>query len=889
MIITLIYKSKNYNNQQTITSKELKMLKKLLLIFTCSFPLFLFGADFIVTSSGDSKDANPGDGICDDPSGRCTLRAAIEEANALAGPDTIFFGPAITGQINLGSMLPPLNSDLVIEGPGADMLTISGADNVRIFYAKSGDITINHLTLTNGMALGGSGGNAAGGGMGAGGAILMHEGITGVLDLKVNNVVFENNRAIGGNGMAEGVGGGAGGGGLGGNGGQPTAENSSGGGGGGGGFLGNGGLSADDAGGGGGGFFQDGGDAQEGQGGNGAEGGGGGASAGQEGQGSNAIFIGETNGGSGDSDDGGDAGFGGGGGGGQDDGNGGDGGFGGGGGGSSSNDIGDDADGGDGGFGGGGGSAAGDDSDGGSGGFGGGGAGGASGTAGSAGTSGNGGGSDFGGGAGDDDGNGGGGMGSGGAVFVVSGKLTLTNTSFNNNGTTGGAGGDTDNGGQSLGGAIFIYDHATEGAVNGKSNAEVVIPSGCGLTFSNNSAVNDANNPLAGDGTTVNDNDNVYGIFTGTEAPIDPSCAPVTMKLTAAPITIRSSNIDLLGDACQCEDLKNCGTYFHDTLRITSSPNLDIRIIAATDFFIDVPCKGGSFVTPTIFGDWGTRIPESPIGSGIYKLEFWRQTGTIPTISVTERGVTTAAAANLFAPACLVENCPPGYSLVNNTRFGDPCNCLDDLNCEDYFHDTLTVSTGANLDVRVNSSSNFFIDVPCNSGTLAEPTYGAAGTQLIESPAGSGIYKLEFWRLSGTEPAISILERGLVTPAPSATFLPLCFTSKCSPIPTLNQWGLLIFAMLLMTLGLVLLFNNSRVAVLNASSYVKINNQLFLPFDKERMLKALEHTIIALVLIAATIFMFWGELIIDDVVGLSILAPILAYFIYLVSRFRKGA
>ncbi len=44
-----------------------------------------------VNSTGDESDINPGDGICLTANCDCTLRAAIEEANALSGKDTICF------------------------------------------------------------------------------------------------------------------------------------------------------------------------------------------------------------------------------------------------------------------------------------------------------------------------------------------------------------------------------------------------------------------------------------------------------------------------------------------------------------------------------------------------------------------------------------------------------------------------------------------------------------------------------------------------------------------------------------------------------------------------------------------------------------------------------
>ena len=49
----------------------------------------LEAATFAVTSPADAVDANLGDGVCDDGTGDCTLRAAIMETNALPGPDAI--------------------------------------------------------------------------------------------------------------------------------------------------------------------------------------------------------------------------------------------------------------------------------------------------------------------------------------------------------------------------------------------------------------------------------------------------------------------------------------------------------------------------------------------------------------------------------------------------------------------------------------------------------------------------------------------------------------------------------------------------------------------------------------------------------------------------------
>lgn len=77
---------------------------------------------FVVNSTADTPDGSPGDTICDtgtlvSPTGICTLRAAIKEANATPGPHTITF--AIAGTIQPLFPLPPITQpDVTIDGDG---------------------------------------------------------------------------------------------------------------------------------------------------------------------------------------------------------------------------------------------------------------------------------------------------------------------------------------------------------------------------------------------------------------------------------------------------------------------------------------------------------------------------------------------------------------------------------------------------------------------------------------------------------------------------------------------------------------------------------------------------------------------------------------------------
>ena len=84
----------------------------------------LRAASFAVDRLDDAVDMLPGDGMCLAIGGGCTLRAAIQESNALAGPDTL--------QLAAGShvlSLPGIDEDLSSQGDldVTDALTIEGA------------------------------------------------------------------------------------------------------------------------------------------------------------------------------------------------------------------------------------------------------------------------------------------------------------------------------------------------------------------------------------------------------------------------------------------------------------------------------------------------------------------------------------------------------------------------------------------------------------------------------------------------------------------------------------------------------------------------------------------------------------------------------------------
>ena len=97
-----------------------------------------------VNSTSDAPDATPGDKACRSSAATgaaCTLRAAIQEANASGGATINFNIPGSTAQnpvvqtIALASPLPAITTPVVINGtsePGSAVNTLAGGDNAKI-------------------------------------------------------------------------------------------------------------------------------------------------------------------------------------------------------------------------------------------------------------------------------------------------------------------------------------------------------------------------------------------------------------------------------------------------------------------------------------------------------------------------------------------------------------------------------------------------------------------------------------------------------------------------------------------------------------------------------------------------------------------------------------
>jgi hypothetical protein len=153
---------------------------------------------FTVDSNGDQPDQTI-DGTCATAVATCTLRAAIQEANANSpDADTINFAGGVTGQILLTSALPAISDPLTINGPGPDQLAIDGANTYRVLETQSPTTaSVSGLTIRHGLAPV-SGGGAVAGGILAGGTVTLDHVVVTDNSATVTGALGDNVGATGG-------------------------------------------------------------------------------------------------------------------------------------------------------------------------------------------------------------------------------------------------------------------------------------------------------------------------------------------------------------------------------------------------------------------------------------------------------------------------------------------------------------------------------------------------------------------------------------------------------------------------------------------------------------------------------------------------------------------
>jgi CSLREA domain-containing protein len=138
------------------------------LVAFAALPAFASAATFTVDSTGDAPKTATG-AVCETETGECTLRAAIEAANATNLPDEILFDPGVfdgaapASTITLGSPLPAIVHGVEIdagqcptaygvEGPCAEVAGLPASPIAPNVFTVSGyQVTIRDLAIEGGL------------------------------------------------------------------------------------------------------------------------------------------------------------------------------------------------------------------------------------------------------------------------------------------------------------------------------------------------------------------------------------------------------------------------------------------------------------------------------------------------------------------------------------------------------------------------------------------------------------------------------------------------------------------------------------------------------------------------------------------------------------------
>ena len=153
------------------------------------------------------------DGVGSAP-GQISLRQAVNLANVLTSEDAIVFTSLFTTPQTITLTNGPLvrtdKATTTIAGPGANLLTVSGGGQSRVFDIAGGSVAMQDLTIADGSADNGGGLQNNGGTLVMTDAVVSGNRATGsggglqnaAGSATLNSVTFGNNSASDGGGLA---------------------------------------------------------------------------------------------------------------------------------------------------------------------------------------------------------------------------------------------------------------------------------------------------------------------------------------------------------------------------------------------------------------------------------------------------------------------------------------------------------------------------------------------------------------------------------------------------------------------------------------------------------------------------------------------------------------
>lgn len=306
----------------------------------------------------------------------------------------------------------------------------------------------------------------------------------------------------------------------------------------------------------------------------------------------------------------------------------------------------------------------------------------------------------------------------------------------------------------------------------------------------------------------------------------------------------------------------------------TPTPGDDTFTANVTVTFSNPPASG----TLNLSGDGTASVAVSSLGAGTYTFTGVTMSADGGPISLTatfsadaactltnSNAGTAPAACSVAPPSCSINNISVSNISACNTN-GTPANAGDDT-----FTANVTVTfTSPPASGTLNLTGSGSASVPV--GSLGAGTYTFTGVTM---PANGGLIFLTASFSANPTCSLTNLNAGT---APAS----------CSPnaptIPTMSEWGLILFALIIFTLSVIFGTQYQRTLALGGAS-ANVSFRRRLNFDKQSFLKVLPLVYLGFAAIfAVATLLFDYELTQADIPGSLLSGAVIAFLIQYVMK-----
>ncbi|MBK7872309.1 MAG: hypothetical protein IPJ74_17355 [Saprospiraceae bacterium] len=102
----------------------------------------------------------------------------------------------------------------------------------------------------------------------------------------------------------------------------------------------------------------------------------------------------------------------------------------------------------------------------------------------------------------------------------------------------------------------------------------------------------------------------------------------------------------------------------------------------------------------------------------------------------------------------------------------------------------------------------------------------------------------------------------------------------------MTEWGIFLFILLILNLGLITMYNRQLVEV-GRTDGTLTQVRFYLPLNWEFLGKSFPYALFTALIGFIIIKIFWGNILPQDIVGLCLMVPIITYLIHIIKIMNK--